>query len=87
MTQHTFISDRKKKIAKAVKEKYPQAIYLYCCQYIVNNLQQRYSNKIKPLFWKAYKAKAPQLYKNKMAKLKKVSTDVFDYLCNIDNKL
>ena len=46
---HIFISDREKGIATAIKQCFPQALHLHCYQYITDNLQQRFSNKVRPL--------------------------------------
>ena len=48
---HIFISDREKGIVTAVEQCFPQALHLYCCQHIADNLQQRFGNKVRPLFW------------------------------------
>jgi hypothetical protein len=55
--QHTFISDREKGMANAVVEIFPEAIHFHCCQHIADNLQQRFGNKVKPLFWRVCEAK------------------------------
>jgi hypothetical protein len=47
---HIFISDREKCIAIAVEQCFPQALHLHCCQHIADNLQQRFGNKVRPLF-------------------------------------
>jgi hypothetical protein len=47
---HSFISDREKGMATAVAETFPDTLHFYCCQYIADNLQQRYRNKVRPLF-------------------------------------
>jgi transposase-like protein len=47
---HIFISDREKGMAISVPAVFDQLIHLHCCQHIADNLQQRYGNKVRPLF-------------------------------------
>jgi len=83
---HIFISDREKGMANAVPTVFDQAIHLHCCQHIADNLQQRYGNKVRPLFWKACRAKTRELFYEKMEELKAQSVPAFDYLYNIKKK-
>ena len=83
---HIFISNQEKGIVNIVPTIFNQAIYLYCCQYIIDNLQQRYSNKVRLLFQKAYRAKTRELFYKKIEELKAQSVLVFDYLYNIKKK-
>jgi hypothetical protein len=85
--QHTFVSDREKGMANAVAELYPNAIHLHCCQHIADNLQQRFGNKVKLLFWRICEAKTLQLFEAEMVKMRELSIDAFNYFFNIDNKL
>jgi hypothetical protein len=52
-----FISDREKGIVTAVMEALPTALHLHCYQHIADDLQQRYGNKVRPLFWIAARVK------------------------------
>ena len=74
-------------MANAVAELYPNAIHLHCCQHIADNLQQRFGNKVRPLFWRICEAKTPQLFEAEMVKMRELSIDAFNYFSNIDNKL
>jgi transposase-like protein len=81
---YVFISDREKGMATAVSTVFEQSIHLYCCQHIADNLQQRYGNKVRPLFWKACRAKTKELFAEKMQDLRAQSQPAFDYLYNIE---
>ena len=74
-------------MANAVDIMFPSAIHLYCCQHITDNCQQRFGNKVRPLFWQITRAKTPALFKEKMLKLRGTSILAFNYLCNIDRAL
>jgi transposase-like protein len=56
-------------MAIAVPEVFPEAIHLYCCQHIADNMQQRFGNKIRPLFWRAARALIKACFKEEMAVL------------------
>ena len=86
LEDHIFISDREKGMANAVPTVFDQAIHLHCCQHIADNLQQRYGNKVRPLFWRACRAKTRELFHTKMEELKAQSIPAFDYLDNIKKK-
>jgi transposase-like protein len=79
MDNHTFISDREKGINQAIPEQFEHLIHLYCCQHIADNLQQRFGNKVRPLFWQAARAKSRDLYKSKMEEIQ-VQSEVLSIL-------
>lgn len=83
LENHIFISDREKGMANAVSTVFDKSIHLHCCQHIADNLQQRYGNKVRPLFWKACRAKTRELFHEKMEELKAQSLPAFDYLSKI----
>src|ERR1700710_1917511 len=80
---YIFISDREKGMATAVPAVFDKSIHLHCCQHIADNLQQRYGNRVRPLFWNACRAKTRQLFAEKMEELRAQSQPAFDYLSNI----
>ena len=84
---HIFISDREKGIATAVEQCFPQALHLHCCQHIADNLQQRFGNKVRPLFWAIAYAKTRDLFAEKMKLLQVENKDAHSYLQAIDRKL
>ena len=86
MKCHIFIYDREKGMAISVPTVFDQSIHLHCCQHIADNLQQRYGNKVRPLFWRACGAKIKELFHEKMEELKAQSTPDFDYLCGIHKR-
>ena len=67
---YIFISDREKGMATAGHAVFDKLIHLHCCQHIVDNLQQRYGNRVRPLFWNACRAKTRQLFAEKMEELR-----------------
>jgi hypothetical protein len=79
-----FISDREKGLTIAVSEQFPESIHLHCCQHIADNLQQRFGNKIRPLFWAAARAKDTQTFKAKIEVLQEQSQAAYNYLLKID---
>jgi len=80
---YIFISDREKGMATAVPAVFDKSIHLHCCQHIADNLQQRYGNRVRPLFWNACRAKTRQLLAEKMEELRAQSQLAFNYLSNI----
>jgi transposase-like protein len=84
---HTFISDREKGIAQAVPEQFERSIHLHCCQHIADNIQQRFGNKVRPLFWQAARAKTRDLFKLKMEEIQVQSEPAFEYLMAIKKSL
>lgn len=82
-----FISDREKGMANAVSTVFDKSIHLHCCQHIADNLQQRYGNKVRPLFWQACRAKTPELFAQKMEDLKAQSQPAFEYLSLIKRSI
>ena len=84
---HIFISDREKGIATAVEQCFPQSLHLHCCQHIADNLQQRFGNKVRPLFWAIAYAKTRDLFAEKMKLLQVENKDAHSYLQAIDRKL
>jgi hypothetical protein len=80
---YIFISDREKGMATAVPAIFDKSIHLHCCQHIADNLQQRYGNRVRLLFWNACRAKTRQLFAEKMEELRAQSQPAFDYLSNI----
>ena len=84
---HTFISDREKGIAQAIHEQFEHSIHLHCCQHIADNLQQRFGNKVRPLFWQAARAKTSDLFKSKMEEIRVQSEPAFEYLMAIKKSL
>jgi transposase-like protein len=87
MDNHTFISDREKGIAQAIPEQFEHSIHLHCYQHIADNLQQRYGNKIRPLFWRAARAKTKDLFQLKMEEIQVQSKPAFEYLMAIKKSL
>jgi hypothetical protein len=87
MDNHSFISDREKGIAQAISEQFEHSIHLHCCQHIAGNLQQRFGNKVRPLFWQASRAKTRDLFKSKMEEIRVESEPVFEYLMAIKKSL
>lgn len=83
---HIFISDREKGMAISVPAVFDQSIHLHCCQHIADNLQQRYGNKVRPLFWRVCRAKTKELFHETMEELKAQSIPAFDYLCGIQKR-
>jgi hypothetical protein len=67
---YIFISDREKGIATALPAVFDKSIHLHCCQHIADNLQRRYGNRVRPLFWNACRAKTHQLSAEKMEELR-----------------
>ena len=49
-------------IAISVPFIFDRAIHLHCCQHIADNIQQRYGNKVRPLFWRARREKTKELF-------------------------
>jgi hypothetical protein len=70
-------------MAATISAVFDQSIHLHCCQHIADNLQQRYGNRVRPLFWNACRAKTHQLFAEKMEELRAQSQPAFDYLSNI----
>jgi len=87
LDNHTFISDREKGIAQAIHEQFEHSIHLHCCQHIADNLQQRFGNKVRPLFWQATRAKTRDLFKSKMEEIQVQSGPAFEYLMEIKKAL
>jgi hypothetical protein len=71
----------------SVEECFPSALHLHCCQHIADNLQQRFGNKVRPLFWSAAYAKTPQVFKEKMKIIQQENKSAYDYLIQIEKKL
>jgi hypothetical protein len=63
---HVVISDREGGMANAVPAVFDQPIHLHCCQHVADDLQQRYGNKVRPLFWRTCMAKTGELFYEKM---------------------
>ena len=84
---HIFISDREKGMVTAVTETFPAALHFHCCQHIADNLQQRYGNKVRPLFWIATRAKTSTTFKAAIEAIQEENKDAFQYLMDIDKKL
>src|ERR1700678_4093470 len=84
---YTFISDREKGIAQAIPEQFNHSLHLHCCQHIADNLQQRFGNKVRPLFWAIAYAKTRDLFAEKMKLLQVENKDAYSYLQAIDRKL
>jgi hypothetical protein len=45
------MSDCEKGIATVLEKVYLLAFYRYCCQYIADNIQTKFGNTCRPLFW------------------------------------
>ena len=84
---YTFISDREKGIAQAIPEQFNHSIHLHCCQHIADNLQQRFGNKVRPLFWQAARAKTRDSFESKMKEIQVQSKPAFEYLMAIKKTL
>jgi hypothetical protein len=52
-----FMSDREKGLSSAISTAFPSAFQAKSCQHILDNVQQRYEIKCKPLFWNCAYAK------------------------------
>jgi phage gp36-like protein len=76
-----------KGIVTAVIEAFQTALYFYCCQHIADNLQQRYRNKVRPLFWIAARAKTSSAFTAAIDVIQKENNNAFLYLNDIDRKL
>lgn len=87
LENHTFISDREKGIAQAISEQFEHSIHLHCCQHIADNIQQRFGNKVRPLFWQAARAKTRDLFESKMEAIRAQSKAAFTYLKAINKTL
>jgi hypothetical protein len=87
MENHIFISDREKGITIGVEKCFPQALHLHCCQHIADNLQQRFGNKVRPLFWNAAYAKAPEVFAEKMELIQNENESAYSYLLAISKRL
>jgi hypothetical protein len=87
MDKYIFISDREKGIAQAIPEQFEHSIHLHYYQHIADNLQQRFGNKFRPLFWQAARAKTKDLFKSKMEEIQVQSKPVFEYLIAIKKTL
>lgn len=87
MENHIFISDREKGITNGVEKCFPQALHLYCCQHIADNLQQRFGNKVRPLFWNAAYAKTQEAFVEKMELLQQENQSAYSYLLAIPKRL
>ena len=59
----------------------------HSCQHIADNLQQRYRNKVRPLFWIAARAKTSSAFTAAMDVIQKENNNAFLYLNDIDRKL
>jgi hypothetical protein len=71
MECHSFISDHEKGMAISVPAVCGQPIHIHCRQPIAKSLQQRYGNKVRPLFWRACRAKIKkQLHEKKRKRVK-----------------
>jgi hypothetical protein len=86
MESHIFISDREKGMAISVPLIFDQSIHMHCCQHIADNLQESCGNKVRPLFWRACRAKTKELFHEKMEELKAQSVPAFDYLYGIPKR-
>lgn len=60
---------------------------IHCCRHIADNLQQRFGNKIRPLFWQAARAQTRRLFKLKMEVIQRQSKPVWEYLTVIKKTL
>ena len=83
---YILISDREKGMASAVPKVFPIALHAHCCQHIADNIQQRFGNKCRPLFWRIARAKKPKDFKSAIEILKKESLTAYLYLKAIDRK-
>jgi hypothetical protein len=84
---HIFISDREKGITNSVEKCFPQALHLHCCQHIADNLQQRFGNKVRPLFWHVAYAKTQEAFAEKIELLQKENQSAYSYLLAIPKRL
>jgi hypothetical protein len=55
--EYVFILDREKGLLTALEAIFPNAFQSHCCQHICDNVEQRYSVKCHPFFWKCTRAK------------------------------
>jgi hypothetical protein len=74
-------------MATAVVETFPDTLHFHCCQHIADNLQQRYGNKVRPLFWIAARVKTKAGFTTAMEVIQEENKDAFQYLKDIDKKL
>jgi hypothetical protein len=70
-------------MAITVPEVFPKAIHLHCCQHIADNMQQRFGNKVRLLFWRAAQALIKACFKEEIAVLRKENEAAFQYLSGI----
>lgn len=84
---YIFISDRENGMATAATQMFPAALHFHYCQHIADNLQQRYRNKVRPLFWIAARAKTSITFKATMKVIQEENKDAFQYPKDIDKKL
>ena len=81
-----FMSDREKGIALALEEVYPLAFHGYCCQHIADNIQTKFGNACRPLFWACARAKNKVKFNKALKALYKQDSEAGDYVDGIPHK-
>ena len=73
-------------MATAVLEVFPIALHLHCCQHIADNIQQRFGNKVRHLFWRAARAKEPRAFDIAMEAIQDENKEAFEDLRGISKR-
>jgi hypothetical protein len=84
---HIFISDRDKGIAPAVAKVFPLGLQAHCCQHIADNIQSKFGNKCRLLFWACARAKYKVDFEKALKALYKQDEKAGKYIDNIPHKL
>jgi hypothetical protein len=78
--------DCEKGIALALEEVYPLAFHGYCCQHIADNIQTKFGNACRPLFWACARAKNKVTFYKALKALYKQNDEAGDYVDGIPHK-
>jgi transposase-like protein len=78
-----FISDRNKGIAAAVQFVFPESTPAYCCQHIADNIQAKFGNRYRPMFWRIARAKFKKLFYEALKVLEEENKRAAEYVENI----
>jgi hypothetical protein len=62
-------------------------LHLHCCQHIADNIQQRFGNKVRPLFRRAARVKDPRAFDIAMEAIQDENKEAFEYLRGISKRL
>lgn len=85
LNQHfVIISDRQKGLIGAVKQYYPTALHLHCCQHLADNLAKAFGGvNITPYFWRIARSTSKGEFDEGVAALKVVNPRAAEYLVTI----